>query len=537
MTALAGTGGVFRLIVRRDRVLLALWVVGLVVYALLALSFSQSANPTAGDRQGYVAAINGNAGFLMLEGRAYGSSVGAVASWWMGDILWVTGLVSVLVVIRHTRAEEETGRRELLGATVVGRHAQLTAALGVVLASNVALALLTTVAMLARGLPVAGSIALGLKFAAVGCAFAAVAAVAAQVTQSAAAARGIAVAVLGAAFLLRAAGDAGTTGDGASWLSWLSPLAWAHRIRPFAGERWWLLLLFAGAVVLLAAAAITLSGRRDVGVGVFKPRLGQAAASPWLRGPVALAWRLHRGRMFAWAAGFAVFGAVLLGSAKAAADLFQQGSVIRDMFKPLGGGAPAGASDTFLAGTMGLFGLLAASYAVTAVLLLRSEEVGQRAEPVLATSVGRRGWAISHLVFALLGPAVALASAGLAGGLVYGVSVGDLAGQLPRVLAAAIVQLPAVWLLTGMTMALFGLAPRVAFGAWVPLAVFVFLWFVGTMFLQLSPMLLDISPFTHLPKLPGGAMTTAPLLWLLAIAAALAVAGLAGLRRRDVGSA
>lgn len=35
----------------------------------------------------------------------------------------VTGLVSILLVIRHTRAEEQAGRRELLGAAVVGRHA------------------------------------------------------------------------------------------------------------------------------------------------------------------------------------------------------------------------------------------------------------------------------------------------------------------------------------------------------------------------------------------------------------------------------
>ena len=34
-----------------------------------------------------------------------------------------------LTVIRNTREEEETGRRELLGSTVMGRHASLTAAL------------------------------------------------------------------------------------------------------------------------------------------------------------------------------------------------------------------------------------------------------------------------------------------------------------------------------------------------------------------------------------------------------------------------
>ena len=53
--------------------------------------------------------------------------------------------------------------------------------------------------------------------------------------------------------------------------------------------------------------------------------------------------------------------------------------------------------------------------------------------------------------------------------------------------------------------------------------------------LQLSHWVLDISPFTHLPKLPGGTVSAAPLIWLSIIAVALAVAGLVGLRRRDIG--
>jgi len=46
---------------------------------------------------------------------------------------------------------------------------------------------------------------------------------------------------------------------------------------------------------------------------------------------------------------------------------------------------------------------------------------------------------------------------------------------------------------------------------------------------------LDVSPFTHVPKLPGGTVTAAPLFWLSVIALALSVAGLAALRRRDIG--
>lgn len=84
----------------------------------------------------------------------------------------------------------------------------------------------------------AGSVALGLRFAAVGWVFAAVAAVVGPAHPDRGRRRGIAVAALGGAFLLRAAGDTAGSDDGAGWLSWASPLGWAHRLRPFADERW-----------------------------------------------------------------------------------------------------------------------------------------------------------------------------------------------------------------------------------------------------------------------------------------------------------
>ena len=46
---------------------------------------------------------------------------------------------------------------------------------------------------------------------------------------------------------------------------------------------------------------------------------------------------------------------------------------------------------------------------------------------------------------------------------------------------------------------------------------------------------MDISPFTQIPKLPGGTVSAEPLIWLTAVALTISTAGLAGLRRRDVG--
>jgi ABC-2 type transport system permease protein len=227
-----------------------------------------------------------------------------------------------------------------------------------------------------------------------------------------------------------------------------------------------------------------------------------------------------------------VFGGVLSASAKSAGDLFRASTLFGDMFKAVGSGTDP--SDIFLSAIMGMLGLLAGAYAVTAALRIRSEEVEGRAEPVLATSVGRLNWTISHLAFSFLGPAVALAAAGAAGGLVYGLSVGEVGRELPRVLAGALVQLPAVWVLSGVTVALFGLLPRFAVGGWVPLGVFVLIWVVQ-MSVPLDPRLLDLSPFFQIPQLPGATVDAAPLVGLSAVSLAFAAAGLLGLRRRDIG--
>jgi ABC-2 type transport system permease protein len=310
MKALAGTWSLVRLILRRDRIILPLWVAVLALLPVAIANTLADLYPTAAERQSYLDIVTANPALSALYGHAYGSGLGALTAWRLGGTVLLVGLATLLTVIRHTRAEEVAGRRELLGATVVGRQAPLFAALVVVFGASLALGALVSVGLVAYGLPTTGSVAFGLSWAMFRWAFAAIAAVTAQVTESARVARGISIAVLGLCFVLRAAGDAGDK-DGPSWLSWLSPFGWAQRIRPFFDERWWVFLLFLGLIAVLTFAALALSAQRDLGSGLLPTRLGPAIASPWLRSPLALAWRLQRGTLLAWTAGFVVFGAIL----------------------------------------------------------------------------------------------------------------------------------------------------------------------------------------------------------------------------------
>jgi ABC-2 type transport system permease protein len=117
-------------------------------------------------------------------------------------------------------------------------------------------------------------------------------------------------------------------------------------------------------------------------------------------------------------------------------------------------------------------------------------------------------------------------------GVTAGVKSGSLAG-LPSVLGATMVYLPAIWVMTGIAILLFGVLPRVTVAAWVVLVVFLLIAEFGRL-LDLPDWLMQLSPFNHVPRLPAVPMTWGPVLVLGVLAALLAGAGIVSFRRRDL---
>ncbi|MFF3328816.1 ABC transporter permease [Streptomyces sp. NPDC002888] len=529
---LVGTGTLLRFALRRDRAMIPVWV---GVNALMVLSMPNSLKglyATAAERADLMEQMAANSSLRALVGPVFDDSLGALTAWRVGVYAGALAAVtSLLIVVRHTRDEEESGRQELIASGMVGRRASLTSALLAAGVANALIATLVTGGLAGQG--AVGALAFGLGLAAVGMLFATMAAIAAQLTESARLARGLTSAVLGAAFVLRAAGDSATD-DGSSLLTWLSPLGWLENLRPYADERWWVLLLFVAAATAQAAVAYALAGRRDVGMS-FLPtlphsRLRSSGGTPI--GPAtgrlgsagALAWRLQRGSVLGWSVGFLLAGVVYGGMTDGAADLVGDNERAREIFERMGG--QGGLTDAFLASMVGMLGLVAALYVVASVLRLHGEETSGRAEPVLANAVGRLRWAAGHLVIAFGGAALIMLLAGLGFAIGYGKEAGPILG-------ACLVQLPAIWVVGGLAVLLHGVAPRAAMGAWGVAGAVLLLGWVGPA-LDAPQALLDLSPFGHLPKLPGGDMAWGPVLVLTGLAVVLVAGGLAGLRRRDV---
>ncbi|MFC4944962.1 ABC transporter permease [Pseudonocardia sp. GCM10023141] len=526
--SLTGTGALIRLGLRRDRVLLPLWIAALVAVAAGSAASVVALYPTAGALAQTATALNATPSLLALYGPLYDpTSLGALAMWKpAGSGAVIVGLLALFTVVRHTRAEEESGRQELLGATVVGRGAELTAALCIAAGTAVVLGLLTAAALLPTGLGVAGAVAFGAAWTGCGLVFAAIGGLVAQLTRSARAARGLGIAAIVVAFGLRAVGD--STGPG--WLTWLSPFGWVQLVRAFQGERWWVLLLPVGLAVVLAAAAHLLDSRRDVDAGMLPDRAGPATASG-LGSALALAWRLQRGVLAGWAVGFLLFGFVLGNVATGAGGLLDDPQ-LREIIVALGG--QQALTDAFLAVDLGVMGMLAAAYAVQATLRLHGEERALRAEAVLAGPVGRIRWAAGHLVVVGAGTTALMAVAGAAAGWASGLPAGSAGHDALRLAGAALVQLPAIWVLVGVVMVLFGVIPRAVAGAWVMFGAFLLIGELGPV-LRAPQWLMDLSPFTHTPRLPGPDFTATPLVWMALVALVAIAAGLSGIRHRDVG--
>jgi ABC-2 type transport system permease protein len=231
---------------------------------------------------------------------------------------------------------------------------RLTSGLLTALLANLGVALLVAVGLAVPGLPWADSLGLGLGMAAVGCVFAAITALAAQLAGSMRPAIGIVTSVIALAYLLRAVGDAASPGSWAASLSWLSPIGWSQQLRPFGPLNWWVLGIPALFTIAVTAVAYVLAGRRDLGTGLLPARPGPPVAGASLGSPLGLAWRLQRGTLLAWTAGFAVYGLVIGGLATGIGPLVGNNAAARELFVKLGG--QAGLVNALLAAMMGFMG-------------------------------------------------------------------------------------------------------------------------------------------------------------------------------------
>ena len=492
---------------RRSRVFLAVWAYVLLAVSVGTVASFRSLYPTGQARAALANGVRETVALLALSGRISGSSLGELVQWRLMSLGGIAlGVFNVLLVVRHTRAEEESGQAELVLSRGLSRTLPLTIALILALSVDLLVGVVMAIGFPVLGLAAGPSVGFGLTWFLLGAAFAGVAALAAQIAETTRGANTLGLAVVLVGFVLRALGDAS---PGLSFLAWWSPLGWAERTDWYAGNRWFPLLLLAA----LAFVAIVTAGRRsrtrDLGAGLFPSRPGPAGAGRTLSGPLGLVWRLQRGQLVGWTIALGALLAFAGASAPGIGEIFGGSGSSRDLLVRMGGNGQL--EIAFLAIMIQVAGLFAAVVAVSAVAGMAKEERAGRSEPVVAGISGRQGrihLLAAHLAVAVVGVLMMLAVAGVVSGLAADLAApADHRPVLGETVLGALAQLPAVLVLLAVAVLFVCSSPRWAPGGWSVLGAVFLLSELGPS-LDLPHWIAEVAPFAHMAAVGSGQWLT-----------------------------
>lgn len=539
---------------RRDRVQLLAWIAGFALLAYVGNAAVVGTYGTEPQRIEVLKLIQSTPAVLMLRGTPQGPAADAFQFFLLFAFLGVLiGLMQTFLAVRHSRAEEESGRAELVGATPAGRSTPILATLieGVVLSAVIGV--VSAVGYLAGGANVYGSWLAGAALAVTGVAFLGVGLFCSQLMRTSRGANGLAAAVVTVSYVLRGLGDSmGTVhADGvsmtAAWPSWLSPIGWGQAVAPFSagqadGQRAWPLALGVLLAAVLVAVSLWMQAHRDVDSSVIPERPGRLHAPASLSGPIGLGWRLQRNAVIGWAVAGVLFGLLIGALGQTMVELVQAGngaadevsSTLGNTLSSLAGpGAEGSFIDLFTAAMFSLVGIIAAVGAVQAMVRARQDEASGTAEIVLATPVTRLRWFASYLVIGAVTAVLVLGVAviGAIVGLTRSAGVGDRAVIAAQ---AGLAQLPAVLVLLSVVALVFAVLPRATIWlGWVVLIIAIGIGQFGGL-LGLPDAVRDVSPFSHTPVVGAGAVDWGAAWVMLLVAVALSALAAVLVRRRDV---
>ena len=525
--------------IRRDRLQVPLWVVGTALMALAGYAGVSQSYATLADRQNLLAAALANPVILLFRGLPSGTSEGAFLAFlilpWLA---FLAALMSTFLAVRHTRGDEEAGRAELVWATPAGRRLPTVATVVHGLLANVMLAALASLALLASGLPPAGSLLTGAAAGSCGVAFLGIALLSAQLLRTSRGANAASVWVLVAAFLVRGIGNAaGTPNDDLSgitsaWPAWLSPFGWAEQTRPYDTDTAWPVLLGLVLGLLGCAAALALQAVRDVDAGFVAERRGRISARPALSSAHALVWRLTSGAIAGWAVGGVLTGLLATTLADVVDRIAGENPAVTEILEKIGG-ASGGLDEVVVTVFFTLLGILAACCAVQTVVRARQEEARGTAELVLATPTGRVRWLGNHMLVAAAAVVIVAGAAVAAGWL--GVWSSGGAGELYRTVAVAGAgQAVAAMVFAVLTALVFVLLPRATVAvAWGLVMLAALLGMFGPLF-GLPEWSANLSPFAVTPVVDGDAVDLRGGWWLVLVLGVGAAGALALMRRREL---
>lgn len=526
----AGTGTLLRFLFRRDRLRLPIWILGLSGFTVVLVPVFTNLL-TSGSENMLMAEMLQNPAMVAIVGPVYGAdnyhTGAAFANMMLLFCAMLAGVMSIFLITRHTRHDEELGRLEVIRSLPVGRLANLGSALLAALISNALLAALTCAGLFIlreEGMDFGGCLLFGLALGATGMFFALATALFCQATANNRTASGMAYMLLMLLYIMRAMGDIGPEA-----LSLASPLGLVLRTQCFVNNYWWPLGWMAAICALLFIIVMRLAMVRDLGRGFVAERQGRSHAGALLSSPFGLALRLARTSLIVWLATIFVFAAAY-GSVFGELDSFISGNELLSAI--FAADSDFSLAEQFIVMLMSIMSMIATIPVISFIGRIASEEKRGHTEHLFgrAVSRGQQMAAYASIAFA---SSIAFQFLTALGFWSSGSMVLDTTPSLGTFSQAAFAYLPAIWFMMGVAMLLVALLPGKTAIAYGWLGYSFFSVYLGVV-MNLPDWLAKLTPFGYIPRYPVEELElTAPLV-LAAMAFAFAGISFAMYRKRDL---
>lgn len=538
---MAGLWTMIRLILRRDRVKLPLWIIGLVLTLVAMIPLLRDVYGDAASLAGVYAGLSSNPAGLFMTGPVDGPTFSAFMT--IETLLWwglAIAFLNTLLIVRHTRHNEEIGAQELLLSGRAHRSSGLAAALIVAAGVNALIVLGIGVGVQLVGAPwnTSQTWLYALSLGIFGLVWASIATVIAQLVESSRSANGILAGLVGSAFVVRGLGDFLGSTDTAglhqpAWISNLSPFGWMQATRPLTVNEWSPLLISACVVIAMTILGFILLARRDVGAGLMSSRKGKMRASRLRHTSLGLTLYLQKNIFIGWLVGVLVMVGTIGALVPQMSDVYGGSESMRQIIESIGG--TGALIPSFLSAMMAIICLMVFAYVIHGLGKLRSEESSGYLESLLATRLSRRKWFGLHAAVVLAGGLIMLVLTGLILALcVNGLS--NFSVDTRQYLLAGLSYAPVMLAFAGLYLLLFGLAPRIAAGVtWFYFGFVAFALWLGPI-VQLNQSIMNLSIMEHVAAAPAESIVFMPLAIILAIATGLIAIGLITFRSRNITS-
>ncbi|MCL1823095.1 MAG: hypothetical protein FWG44_02730 [Oscillospiraceae bacterium] len=544
------TGKLVKFILRRERIISTVWILIIVLFSMVLAPGINTMFPDIETRNNFAATLE-NPIMIAMMGPVYGVgdyTAGAMYSGMM--LLWImmtAGIMNIFLVVRHTRADEEKGRAEVVRSLPTGRLANLNAAIISAVIINAVMAVLLGLGLAATGvesMDLGGSMLYGVLTGLAGLVFAAVAALFSQLSSYKGGATGLSFLTLGVFYMVRAAGDAQMPINNA--LSCISPLGLAQRSEVYVQNYIYPVFILIAIIAVIIIIAFKLNSIRDIDQGFIPAKPGRKEAKKSLLSSFGLSVRLLKTSIIVWFIVMFALGASY-GSILGEIDEFVGDSpeyltvigipeeIVEKMTDADKKEIISKYFGVFITSMMTLVGLIPV---IIAAMKPRNEEKDNRAEHILARGISRTKYLFGYVLIAYIS-SIIMQCATAVGLYLSASSVAGEAGipesfMLGSLLKSYLSYLPAMWVILGFTILVIGLLPKASGMIWGYYGFVCFMSFIGGFPDLLPAWVAKISPMSYIAKVPLDDINFTNLALLTGLAAVLTALGFFHYRKRDL---